>query len=161
MQRTWLCCKMNCSVSLRGTQLLHIPARSAASAGSHPGSGTGGGRTPPGSISFSIVPTAEGTCLKVEPEIARLALHRGWQGCRLGRGTGTDCSSGNFPGSSCGSGRCGDGAVSMQTQPRGCGSAPLSRGVGADTGDQHRVGEDRASRGISWRRVTGITSHLS
>ncbi|XP_039937992.1 uncharacterized protein LOC120761145 [Hirundo rustica] len=126
VQRTCLCCKMSCSVSLRGTQLLHMPARSAASAGSHPGTGTGGGCAPPKSISFSIAPTAEGTCLKVEPEIARLALHRGWQGCELGRGTGTDCSSGNFPGSSCGSGRCGDGAVSMQTQPPDCGSAPLS-----------------------------------
>lgn len=118
MQRTCLYCKMNCSVTLRGTQLLHIPACSAASAGSHPGTGTGGGCTAPESISFSIAPTAEGTCLKVEPEIARLALRRGWQGCRLGRGTGTDCSSGNFPGSSCGSGRCRDGAFSMQTQPR-------------------------------------------
>lgn len=136
MQRTCLCCEMNCSVSPGGTELLHIPARSAASAGSHPGTGTGGGCTPPESISFSIVPTAEGTRLKVEPEIARLALHRGWQGCRLGRGTGTDCSSGNFPGSSCGSGRCGDGAISMQTQRWDCRSAPLSRGVGADTGDQ-------------------------
>lgn len=150
MQRTWLCCKMNCSVSLRGTQLLHIPARSAASAGSHPGSGTGGGRTPPGSISFSIVPTAEGTCLKVEPEIARLALHRGWQGCRLGRGTGTDCSSGNFPGSSCGSGRCGDGAVSMQTRP-GAADQPLSAvGLGLTQGtstEQERTELTEASPG--------------
>lgn len=123
VQRTCLCCKMNCSVSLRGTQLFHIPARSAASASSHPGTGMGGERTPPESISFSIAPTAEGTCLKVEPEIARLALHRDWQGCRLGKGTGTDCSSGNFPGSSCRSGRCRDGAVSV---PPDCGSAPLS-----------------------------------
>lgn len=37
MQRTCLCCEMNCSVSLEGTELFHIPARSAASAGSHPG----------------------------------------------------------------------------------------------------------------------------
>lgn len=136
MQRTCLCRKMSCSVSLRGTELLHIPACSAAPAGIHPGTGTGtgGGCAPPESISFSIAPTAEGTCLKVEPEIARLALHRGWQGCRLGRGTGTDCSSGNFPGSSCGSGRCGDGAVSTQTQPLDCGSAPLSPEAGLTRG---------------------------
>lgn len=39
MQRTWLCCKMNCSVSLGGTQLLQISARFATSSGSHPGDG--------------------------------------------------------------------------------------------------------------------------
>lgn len=80
MQRTWLCCKMNCSVSLRGTQLLQIPSCSAAATGSRPGTGTGGGCTHPGSISFSIVPTAEGTCLKVEPEIARLRAASGLAG---------------------------------------------------------------------------------
>lgn len=55
-------------------------ARSAASAGSRLGTGTGRGCTHPRSISFSIVPTAEGTCLKVEPEIARLCAASGLAG---------------------------------------------------------------------------------
>lgn len=69
-----------------------------------------------------------------------------------------------------------DTAVLGQTQPRDCGSAPLSPqpwgltgnshpaspqgDAVADTGDQHRAGGDRNNRGISWRRATGITSHL-
>jgi len=80
VRRTGLCCRMSCSALPRGTRLLQIPARSATSAGSHPGTGTGRGRAHPGSVSLSIVPTAEGTRLKVEPERARLCAAPGLVG---------------------------------------------------------------------------------
>lgn len=91
----------------------------------------------------------------------------------FGRGTGIDCSSGNFPAGACGSSRCRAGVVSGQIQPGDCGSAALGPQPQGLVGNghpaalrevlvptQHRAGGDRNNRGVSGRTATGITDHL-
>lgn len=132
VQRTQLCCKMNRSISLRGSSG-SLPAL-------RPGMGTGRGCTHPRSIAFSIVPTAEGTCLKVEPEIAQRCAASGLAGLQgLAGGQAPTAAVGTFQPAPAGAASAememfwgrqsyfgADVAVLGQMQPRDCGSAPLS-----------------------------------
>lgn len=127
-------------------------------------------------MSFSIVPTAEGTCLKVEPEIARLHAASGLAGLQgLAGGQALTAAVGTFQSAPAGAAGAelepfwGRPSLGTAARPLSAPSHGGSQGhqpaapwgdAGADAGDQHGAGGDINSRAISWRKAIGIASHL-
>lgn len=87
------------------------------------------GCTHPGSVSFSIIPAAEGACLKVEPEIARLCAAAGLAGLQgLAGGQPPTAAVGMFQAASAGA--AGAGMEPLWGRPRpGNAAWPLTIGA--------------------------------
>lgn len=131
--------------------------------------GTGMGCTHPGSVSFSIIPAAEGTCLKVDPEIARLCAAAGLAGLQgLAGGQPPTAAVGTFQAAPAGVARAGMEPLWGRPRP-GNAAQPLTIEVHGEqspmeipvlTHGTSKGQEGTGTTGISWGRAIGITSHL-